>query len=188
MGISMALAGVTGILGTVIFTHLRRRIGLERTGLIAYSAEILCLSLCVASVWAPGSPFDPYQSQTVNCTTVESTQNPSTVSPLLNLANATVARRGIRDVSHRYIPVADSGEVMIGSEYFLSRELIRLPDARNSELHRYRRSINSDDETSTEDGQEKEEPDCNEYVYSFDGINVSIILFLLGIVTSRVGE
>ena len=102
-----------------------RRIGLERTGLIAYSTEILCLSLCVASIWASGSPFDPYQSQMVKCITIESTQNPSTISPLLNLANATVARRGICDVSHRYIPVADSGEVIIRPEYFLFRELIR---------------------------------------------------------------
>jgi len=55
----MGLAGATGILGTFLFTRLRKRLGLERTGLIAFTAEVSCLSLALASVWAPGSPFDP---------------------------------------------------------------------------------------------------------------------------------
>lgn len=32
--------------------------GIERTGLMGFWAEIAALSLCVASVWAPGSPLD----------------------------------------------------------------------------------------------------------------------------------
>ncbi|ELT96968.1 hypothetical protein CAPTEDRAFT_165404 [Capitella teleta] len=59
VGVSMALAGVTGIISTYIFTRLRAKVGLERTGLIAFNLEIICLTLAVASVWAPGSPFDP---------------------------------------------------------------------------------------------------------------------------------
>ena len=28
------------------------------TGMCGFGLEVLCLTLCVASVWAPGSPFD----------------------------------------------------------------------------------------------------------------------------------
>ena len=58
LGVCMGLAGATGILGTVLFTRLRRRLGLQRTGLIAFSAQLSCLTLAVVSVWTPGSPFD----------------------------------------------------------------------------------------------------------------------------------
>jgi len=54
----MGLAGATGILGTFLFTRLRRCLGLERTGLIAFSAQLSCLTLAVVSIWTPGSPFD----------------------------------------------------------------------------------------------------------------------------------
>ena len=59
VGLAMSLAGVTGILGTFAFTWFRRRVGLERTGLFAINFELLCLTLCVVSVWAPGSLFQP---------------------------------------------------------------------------------------------------------------------------------
>ncbi|KAI0229788.1 Solute carrier family 40 member 1 [Lamellibrachia satsuma] len=59
VGLTMSLAGVTGILGTFAFTWFRRRVGLERTGLFAINFELLCLTLCVVSVWAPGSLFQP---------------------------------------------------------------------------------------------------------------------------------
>ena len=64
VGICMGLAGATGIVGTVIFTRLRRRLGLVRTGLIALSAQLSCLSLAVVSVWTPGSPFDIHYTAT----------------------------------------------------------------------------------------------------------------------------
>ena len=54
----MGLAGATGIIGTLLFTRLRHWLGLERTGLIAFSAQLSCLTLAVASIWTPGSPFD----------------------------------------------------------------------------------------------------------------------------------
>jgi len=60
LGACMGLAGLTGILGTFLFTRLRKRLGLERTGVIAFTAQASCLTLAVASVWAPGSPFDPH--------------------------------------------------------------------------------------------------------------------------------
>ena len=59
VGVCSAVGGLAGILGTVIFTRSRKRIGLERTGLFAFQLEVSCLVLAVISVWAPGSPFDP---------------------------------------------------------------------------------------------------------------------------------
>lgn len=35
------------------------QMGVNWTGLLGFGSEVVCLSLCVASVFAPGSPFDP---------------------------------------------------------------------------------------------------------------------------------
>ena len=32
---------------------------MERTGLVSFTFQVTCLTLCVASIWMPGSPFDP---------------------------------------------------------------------------------------------------------------------------------
>ncbi|KFQ28807.1 Solute carrier family 40 member 1, partial [Merops nubicus] len=54
----MGASAVTGILGTVAFTWLRRKCGLVRTGLISGIAQLACLVLCAISVFMPGSPLD----------------------------------------------------------------------------------------------------------------------------------
>ena len=59
LGILMGVSAVFGILGTFAYPVLRRRLGLVRTGIFALSSQVACLTLCVASVWMPGSPFDP---------------------------------------------------------------------------------------------------------------------------------
>ena len=96
VGVCMGLAGATGILGTVLFTRLRRRLGLERTGLVAFTAQLSCLSLAVASVWSPGSPFDVHfdaagpaavsADHRVSCTNVTSG---SSCSPLTDGAGTS---------------------------------------------------------------------------------------------------
>lgn len=62
----MGASAVSGICGTVAFTWVRRKCGLIRTGFLAGIAQLSCLTLCVVSVFAPGSPFDlsvsPFQS------------------------------------------------------------------------------------------------------------------------------
>lgn len=60
VGLSMGLAGLTGMIGAFLFTRLHRLRGLNFTGVVAFSAEILCLVLALASIWAPGSLFQPY--------------------------------------------------------------------------------------------------------------------------------
>ena len=72
-------------MGTFLFTRLRKCLGLQRTGVIAFMAEASCLTLAVASVWAPGSPFDPHFERTLVCNDTASSSNTSvsnvTVTP-----------------------------------------------------------------------------------------------------------
>ena len=55
----LGAAASSGIIATFLYPRIRRAIGLESTGLYALAAEVACLILCVASVFCPGSPFDP---------------------------------------------------------------------------------------------------------------------------------
>ena len=59
IGLILAGGAVFGIVGTLVFPRLRARVGLRRTGLIAFAVDIGCLLLCVGSIFAPGSPFAP---------------------------------------------------------------------------------------------------------------------------------
>ncbi|XP_048731277.2 solute carrier family 40 member 1-like isoform X3 [Ostrea edulis] len=58
LGGLQAAGALLGIMGAVVYPRIRMSVGLERTGLFGLGAEILCLCMCVASVWTPGSPFD----------------------------------------------------------------------------------------------------------------------------------
>lgn len=58
LSLLMGLSAVSGICGTVAFTYIRKKCGLIRTGLISGVAQLGCLMLCVASVFAEGTPFD----------------------------------------------------------------------------------------------------------------------------------
>ncbi|XP_043549569.1 solute carrier family 40 member 1-like isoform X3 [Chiloscyllium plagiosum] len=57
LSIMVALSAVTGLIGTMFFTILRKYCGLIHTGCFSSIAQITCLTLCVASVFAPGSPL-----------------------------------------------------------------------------------------------------------------------------------
>ncbi|KAK2532625.1 Slc40a1 [Columba livia] len=58
LSLLMGASAVTGIMGTVAFTWLRRKCGLIRTGVISGVAQFACLVLCAISVFMPGSPLD----------------------------------------------------------------------------------------------------------------------------------
>ncbi|KAL0964010.1 hypothetical protein UPYG_G00316480 [Umbra pygmaea] len=58
LSLLMGASAVAGICGTVGFTWVRKKCGLIRTGFISGVVQLSCLTLCVASVFAPGSPFD----------------------------------------------------------------------------------------------------------------------------------
>lgn len=68
VGVSMGMAGLTGIIGAFMFSKMAKRYGLEKTGVFSFSAEVLCLTLAVASVWTPGTKFNP-SYHTPNITT-----------------------------------------------------------------------------------------------------------------------
>ncbi|CAM4536906.1 ferroportin isoform X2 [Lepidochelys kempii] len=58
LSLLMGASAITGIMGTVAFTWLRRKYGLVRTGFISGIAQFACLVSCVISVFMPGSPLD----------------------------------------------------------------------------------------------------------------------------------
>ncbi|EGW07758.1 Solute carrier family 40 member 1 [Cricetulus griseus] len=58
LSILTALSAVSGLMGTILFTWLRKQYGLVTTGIIFSWLHVGSLTLCVFSVFAPGSPFD----------------------------------------------------------------------------------------------------------------------------------
>ncbi|XP_053733179.1 solute carrier family 40 member 1 isoform X1 [Synchiropus splendidus] len=58
LSLLMGASAISGICGTVAFTWIRKKCGLIRTGFISGIAQLSCLMLCVASVFAPGTPLD----------------------------------------------------------------------------------------------------------------------------------
>jgi len=62
LGLLTGLSAVMGVAGARIFPLARKRLGLEKTGCLGFLWLTSCLLFCVASVWAPGSPFDPTNS------------------------------------------------------------------------------------------------------------------------------
>ena len=99
VGLAMSLGGLTGVLGSYAFTWFRWRIGLERTGLIAFNLELVCLTLCVASIWAPGSVFEPtslfqprHTDYPQNCSLVQSVGNASDLQAYRNMGSDVTAQ------------------------------------------------------------------------------------------------
>lgn len=58
LSILTALSAVSGLMGTILFTQLRKHYGLVTTGIISSWLHVGSLTLCVFSVFAQGSPFD----------------------------------------------------------------------------------------------------------------------------------
>ncbi|XP_071965972.1 solute carrier family 40 member 1-like [Antedon mediterranea] len=58
LGVFMGLGSVMGVLGTIVYPIVQKRLGVVRTGIYANAEQVLCLMLCVASIYAPGSSFD----------------------------------------------------------------------------------------------------------------------------------
>ncbi|KAM9724266.1 ferroportin isoform 2-T3 [Menidia menidia] len=58
LSVLMGVSAITGLMGTVMFTKLRKTYGLVNTGIISSCLHLGCLLLCVCSVFAPGSPMD----------------------------------------------------------------------------------------------------------------------------------
>ncbi|CAH1238033.1 SLC40A1 [Branchiostoma lanceolatum] len=78
----VAAGALLGVAGTFVYPPLRKKVGLHRTGLISGTLHWSILILCVASVWAPGSPFDPfYYTRASNVTLTDVTLPPDVSLP-----------------------------------------------------------------------------------------------------------
>jgi len=57
LGILVAVSAVVGVLGSVAYPLLKKRLGLERTGLLGMFLLVSTSTLSVVSIFLPGSPF-----------------------------------------------------------------------------------------------------------------------------------
>lgn len=57
LSIVRGVGSLFGVLATFVYPILRNAIGVVRCGLFSMSLQFTCLLLCVAAVFAPGSPF-----------------------------------------------------------------------------------------------------------------------------------
>ena len=60
LGVLVGVSAVIGVAGSASFPFLRKRIGLDKTGIVGMIILNAMLFLCVISVWLDGSPFDQY--------------------------------------------------------------------------------------------------------------------------------
>merc|ERR1719315_490009 len=58
LGVLVGISALVGVAGSLAYPALRRRVGLERTGLIGMFLLVSCSSLAVVSAFLPGSPMD----------------------------------------------------------------------------------------------------------------------------------
>ncbi|XP_056435844.1 solute carrier family 40 member 1 [Gadus chalcogrammus] len=97
LSLLMGASAIAGICGTVAFTWVRKKCGLIRTGFISGVAQLSCLMLCVASVFAPGSPLD------------------LTVSPFLDLYSHLVGDRGTLPEADHSLMQGLTGDILSGN-------------------------------------------------------------------------
>ena len=60
LGVLVGVSAVIGVTGSASFPFIRKRIGLDKTGIVGMTILVATLFLCVISIWLDGSPFDPY--------------------------------------------------------------------------------------------------------------------------------
>ncbi|XP_070565077.1 ferroportin-like isoform X3 [Ptychodera flava] len=83
IGVFRGIGSMVGILGTLLYPFLRKKIGLERTGLWAITEQLLSLIFCIVSIWAPGSPFDLHYADKISTNTTMTTTTMATSASLM---------------------------------------------------------------------------------------------------------
>lgn len=76
LGVCNAVGSVFGIVGTLVYPILVKRIGLVRTGVIGFWSEFAVLVICLMSLFTPGTLFEPFGFSMNPC--------PSAISPREN--------------------------------------------------------------------------------------------------------
>ncbi|KAG7282319.1 hypothetical protein CRUP_002707 [Coryphaenoides rupestris] len=95
LSLLMGASAIAGICGTVAFTWVRKKCGLIRTGFISGVVQLSCLLLCVASVFAPGSPLD------------------LSVSPFQDLYSHLVGDRGVLPEADHSLTMGLTGDLLV---------------------------------------------------------------------------
>jgi MFS family permease len=57
LGILAACGALTGMVGAICFPSFCARFGLRKTGVLGFTFQTTMLSLCLVSIFLPGSPF-----------------------------------------------------------------------------------------------------------------------------------
>merc|ERR1712045_320986 len=57
LGVLVAISALVGVLGSTTYPIIKRRLGLERTGLLGMFLLVSTSALSVVSIFLPGSPF-----------------------------------------------------------------------------------------------------------------------------------
>ncbi|KAH7706011.1 solute carrier family 40member 1 [Aphelenchoides avenae] len=59
LGMFQSVGAALGMCAAISYPFAERKLGVLRVGLVGLLAQLICLILCLVSVWLPGSPFDP---------------------------------------------------------------------------------------------------------------------------------
>jgi len=70
LGILVGISALVGVAGSLAYPYLRKRVGIERTGLLGMFLLISCSSLAVVSTFLPGSPMDLTYFSNANSSTL----------------------------------------------------------------------------------------------------------------------
>ena len=105
LGLLVSAAALVGVAGSLLYPRLRGWLGsTERAGGAGMLALVAPLTLCLASVWCPGSPFSPAQLTNSNTTTANTTiasrceaedARPDLTSVTVLLTGIIAARAGV---------------------------------------------------------------------------------------------
>lgn len=145
--------------------HLFQQFGLVITGLVGFICETLCLTMCVASVFAPGSPFDASALLRHSGTLEGGQSTPTLITPLNH--SITTATPLVTLAAPEYV---------IGNDSSMPGNVRNLVVDFNSTLEEHEEVEELPFEYGLEEGKRKAED------FTF------VILLLAGIITSRFGE
>ena len=96
LGVLVGVSAIVGVIGSLSFPWLRKRIGLPKTGIFGMVSLLATLSLCVVSIWLDGSPFDPHYNP-FNSPNKNETQDYPEFTTIFENNYSDIAEIGIRN-------------------------------------------------------------------------------------------
>ncbi len=89
LGGLVGASAIFGVVGSLTYPVLRKKIGLNKTGIIGVFCQVSALSVCVISIWLAGSPFDLYYFQNNNSDMTKNTTENNN-SDMIKIINSTI--------------------------------------------------------------------------------------------------